>query len=509
MLQLSHITITHLKDLKDLVRDLSLTVNPGDKVAIIGEEGNGKSTLLKLIMDESLVTDYISYSGDIRRDYTSYSYLPQQLPDSQAQLTLSDYIFADLEADLDYAKLYRYAQELDFDGQRLSSDQVLSSLSGGEKLKVQLIKKLASDCPILFLDEPSNDLDLETLIWLENFIRQTDKTVLFVSHDEQLLSQAATKIVHLERIKKRQEARTTVRSLDYQDYSQQRQAAFDKQSQEARKEREEFAKTMEKHHRVKQSVQHTLRNTHDSTAGRLVAKKMKNVLSQEKRFKKQEAQMTEIPSQEETIKLRFSHIQPLPPSKRILQVQGLRLEVGGRTLAPKIDLEVTGQEKVGIIGANGAGKSSLLKALHPILAQRADLRLGYMPQHYGDLLDPASSPLDLLAPSGDKTAQEKVLTYLASLQFTRQEARHPISQLSGGQRAKLLLLKLVLDQPNILLLDEPTRNFSPTSQPQVRQLLADYPGAIIAVSHDRSFLSQVCQKVYRLTAEGLEEVENQ
>lgn len=129
-----------------------------------------------------------------------------------------------------------------------------------------------------------------------------------------------------------------------------------------------------------------------------------------------------------------------------------------------------------------------------------------MPQHYGNLLADESSPLDFLAPSGDKSHEEKILTHLASLQFTRDEARHPIGQLSGGQKAKLLLLKLVLDRPNVLLLDEPTRNFSPTSQPQVRQLLATYPGAIIAVSHDRIFLKEVCQKIYRLTETGLEEV---
>ncbi|MBP2621558.1 ATP-binding cassette domain-containing protein [Streptococcus panodentis] len=506
MLQVSNLTITHLKDLKDLVRDLTLTVNAGDRVAIIGEEGNGKSTLLKLMMEPSLVTDYVSCSGQIQRAYSSYSYLPQQLPEQEAQLTLNDYFFADTEADLDYAKLYRYAQELHFDSQRFASSQVLSSLSGGEKLKVQLIKKLASDADMLFLDEPSNDLDLDTLIWLEDFIKQTDKTVLFVSHDENLLTKAATKIVHLERIKKKQEARTTVRNLAYEDYSQQRQEAFDKQSQQAKKEREEHAKTMNKHQRVKQNVENALRNTKNDVEGRLLAKKMKNVLSQGKRFEQQAAQMTEIPTQEEAIKLRFSDIEALPLTKRILKMDGQNLEVGGRLLAKNLSLEVTGQEKIGIIGANGAGKSSLLKEMWGSLCQRTDLRAGYMPQHYGDLLDQAVSPLDFLAPTGHKASQEKALTHLASLQFTREEARHPISQLSGGQRAKLLLLKLVLDRPNVLLLDEPTRNFSPTSQPQVRQLFAHYPGAIMTVSHDRAFLKQVCQKLYRLTEEGLEEV---
>ena len=507
MLQIRNLTITHLKDLKELVKDLSLTVNQGDKVAIIGEEGNGKSTLLKLLLDERLVSSYVSYSGQIDKSYTAAVYLPQQLPSEDAQLTLNDYFFADFETELDYAKLYRYAGELNFDSQRFASQQRLSSLSGGEKLKVQLIKKLASDWDILFLDEPSNDLDLETLTWLENFISHSQRTVLFVSHDEHFLAQAATKIVHLERIKKKQEARTNVKSLDYENYRQQRQETFEKQGQLARKEREEHAKTMEKHRRVKQSVEHTLRNTHDATAGRLVAKKMKNVLSQGKRFEKAGAEMTEIPTQEDVISLHFSDIEALPLTKRILKLEGMKLETNERQLAKNLTLEVCGQEKIGLIGANGVGKSTLLKEIWKILRERTDMLVGYMPQHYGDLLTDESSPLDFLAPSGDKAQEEKILTHLASLQFTRDEARHPIEQLSGGQKAKLLLLKLVLDRPNVLLLDEPTRNFSPTSQPQVRQLLATYPGAIIAVSHDRIFLKEVCQKIYRLTEEGLEEVE--
>ena len=233
---------------------------------------------------------------------------------------------------------------------------------------------------------------------------------------------------------------------------------------------------------------------------------MKNILSQGKRFEKAGAEMTEIPTQEDVISLHFSDIEALPLTKRILKLEGMKLETDERQLAENLTLEVCGQEKIGLIGANGAGKSTLLKEIWKILRERTDMLVGYMPQHYGDLLTDGSSPLDFLAPSGDKAQEEKILTHLASLQFTRDEARHPIEQLSGGQKAKLLLLKLVLDRPNVLLLDEPTRNFSPTSQPQVRQLLATYPGAIIAVSHDRIFLKEVCTKIYKLMETGLEEV---
>ena len=273
-----------------------------------------------------------------------------------------------------------------------------------------------------------------------------------------------------------------------------------------KKEREEYQKTMEKHRRVKQSVEHVLRNTHDSTAGRLVAKKMKNVLSQGKRFEREAAELTELPTQADTINLKSPAITPLPSTKRVVTFKQMYLKVGERTLAKNINFELLGQEKIGIIGENGAGKSTFIKELRNLLQKKKGITLGYMPQIYPDSLNEVDSPIDFLTSTGEAIEREKILTHLASLQFTRNEVQHSISQLSGGQKAKLLLLKMVLDQANVLLLDEPTRNFSPTSQPQVRKLFTDYNGAIITVSHDRTFLKEVCQKIYRLTETGLDPV---
>lgn len=504
MLQIRHLTITHLKDFKNMVSDLSLTVNTSDKIAIIGEEGNGKSTLLKLLMNDTLVSDYVSYRGKIQKSYSHYAYLPQSLPKNERRLSLNDYFFGDLDVDLDYSKLYRFAQELHFDSERFTSQQTIATLSGGETLKVQLLKILSTNWDILFLDEPSNDLDIDTMIWLENFLQNTPQTVMFVSHDESLLSHAATKIVHLELVKKKQEARTTVRNLDYENYSQERQETFKKQTKDAKKEREEYQKAMAKHQRVKQSVEHVLRHTHDSTAGRLLAKKMKNILSQEKRFNQEATKMTELPTQADALILKFPAISPFPSTKRVLTIQQMCLKIEKHILVRNINFELLGQEKIGIIGKNGVGKSTFLKELRHLLKEKRGITLGYMPQNYQDMLSETDYPIDFLTSTGEGIEREKILTHLASLQFTRNEVQHPISQLSGGQKAKLLLLKMVLDQANVLLLDEPTRNFSPTSQPQVRKLFTDYNGAIITVSHDRTFLKEVCQKIYRLTETGIE-----
>lgn len=506
ILQTKHLTITHNRDLKDLIRDLNLTVEVSDKLTIIGEEGNGKSTLLNFLMEPELIQDYASISGEVHRHFSRYAYLPQLLPIDDAKKSLNDYFFGDLEVDLDYALLYRLAQELHFESDRLASEQILATLSGGERLKVQLIKQLAQPYEILFLDEPSNDLDLDTLIWLQNFIATSPATVIYISHDPTFLAATATRILHLELLKKKREPRATIANIGYEDYIKERQLNFDKASKQARKDAEEHEKKLARHQRLQQSVQHALRQAHDSTQGRLLAKKMKTVLSQGKRYEKEASQLTQMPDQESQIALFFEEIESLPPNKILVDLKNWELERAGKILAQNIHFQLKGQEKIGLIGTNGIGKTTFLTEVRKILSQRTDLRLAFMPQNYDQELPLQKLPLDFLAPSGDMYDLEKARTHLASLNFRREEIEHEIKHLSGGQKAKLLLLKLVLDKANVLLLDEPTRNLSPLSHPEITQLFCNFPGAIFCVSHDRSFLKQVCDKVYELTERGLEEV---
>ena len=354
---------------------------------------------------------------------------------------------------------------------------------------------MAKDPDLLILDEPSSDLDLETLQWLENFIQRSEKAILFISHDESLLSRAATAILHLELLKKRTEPRATFYRGSYDQYRQERRKKFEHQLQVAKKEREEHVKKLERHYRIHQSVEHVLRHTHDSTAGRLLAKKMKNVLSQEKRLKKEAENLTEIPQDMDAIQLFFSEIKPLPASKILLSWEKMLLPTG-----QTVDWQIRGQDKLVIIGKNGIGKTRLLKLLLMDLRERTDLSVGNMPQHYEEEFEAQSTPLSFLTSVAD---EEKVRTLLASLKFTRQEVVHSLHDLSGGQKAKLFLARMVLAGNNVLVLDEPTRHFSPTSQPLIRQLLMDYPGAIISVSHDRRFIEEVTALHYQLDEEKL------
>ena len=160
-------------------------------------------------------------------------------------------------------------------------------------------------------------------------------------------------------------------------------------------------------------------------------------------------------------------------------------------------------ERLALIGEEGNGKSTLLHLIRNTLEKRSDLRVFYMPQDAGDLLDFSLSPVELLSPSGKKEERSRAGILLGSMKFTADEMNHPSAGLSGGQKAKLIFLMMAQSGANVLLLDEPTCNLSPLSGPVIRELLAEYPGCIITVSHDRRLIQEVCTRTVTLTPEGV------
>jgi ATPase subunit of ABC transporter with duplicated ATPase domains len=160
-----------------------------------------------------------------------------------------------------------------------------------------------------------------------------------------------------------------------------------------------------------------------------------------------------------------------------------------------------------IVGKNGAGKTTLLQKIADELRKRTDIKAAYMPQNYEDMLDLDVTPVDFLDKSGEKEERTRIRTYLGSLKYTTDEMEHPIRELSGGQKAKVLLLNLSLSGANVLILDEPTRNFSPLSGPVIRKMFREFPGAVISISHDRKYINEVCDKIYELNEKGLHIIE--
>ena len=358
-------------------------------------------------------------------------------------------------------------------------------------------------------------------------------------------------ILHMEQLKRKTESQCSVMRTGYREYVEQRLKGLERQTRLAQEEKAAYEKQQEKFRRIHDKVeyQQAVISRQNPSGARLLKKKMHAVKSMERRFEKQAENMTRRPDTEDAIFFRFAPGEGIPAGKRVLDYELPLLNAGEKELSRNISLLVRGPEKICIIGKNGVGKTTLLRLIAGQLLCRNDIRAAYMPQNYEELLDMDSTPVDYLSRTWERlpsecigslnpdtasgqAAQEpasrqtvpspengsagrdrtraltkeeltKIRSYLGSMKYTVQEMDHPIRELSGGQKAKLLLLKMSMEHRNVLILDEPTRNFSPLSGPVIRELLRDFPGSIISVSHDRKYIREVCERVLELRPEGL------
>lgn len=486
-----------------LVKDLSLNLNKNDKLAIIGEEGNGKSTLLKCIIG---ICNYAEVTGTINLNNNKIGYLEQHITESYKEQKVFDYLFI---SDNDYYNkinnLYKNLTILNIKDDIL--DKRMNILSGGEKIKVAILKLLLDDNDALLLDEPTNDLDIETLIWLENFINKIDKPIIYISHDETLLSKTANIILHIESLKKKTECKHTLLRIKYNEYVDLRLRTILHQTQVHNFEKKELEKKEEKLKWQKQRVEFEQNNISrsDPHGGRLLKKKMHNVKSQEKKL--ENIDITEKPDPEESIYFKFEEVN-IPNNKKILNLNNYNLIINNNNI--KINLEVYGNVHICIIGKNGTGKTTLIRKIYDMLKDRTDIKVGYMPQDYNDILNSYDNVLGFIT-NGSKNKEEitKSRMYLGNMKFTPEEMTGNIDNLSGGSKAKLILMKLVLDKCNVLILDEPTRNVSPLSNPVIRKVLKEFNGTIISVSHDRKYIEEVPNKIYLLTNNELNLIEKE
>ena len=513
MLQIKNLTITHKKDLRVLLKDFSCIFNYGDKAVIIGEEGDGKSTLLRWIYDAAMIEVYAQGEGEMVRGNEKMGYLPQELSKEYEELSLYEfYAMEPMFWEQTPKELAMLARKMKVPTDFFYSEQLMGTLSGGEKVKAQMMRILMGKPTVLLLDEPSNDIDISTLEWLEKEILDWPYIVIFISHDETLIEHTANMVIHIEQIKRKQECRYTVSKTSYQRYREERGLKFVNQRQQALNAQREKKIREEKFRKLQQKVENAQANVSMQSPhiGQLLKKKMHTVKAMERRFEREDANMTQMPEEESAIFFKLGGEEAkLPAGKVILDytLEELKTPDESAVLARNIRLFVRGPERVCIIGENGVGKTTLLKELAKELLARSDIHAQYMPQNYEELLDMEKSSVDFLDTSGDKEERTQIRTYLGSLKYTADEMDHPIKELSGGQKAKVLLLKMSLSGANVLVLDEPTRNFSPLSGPVLREMLANFPGCIISISHDRKYIGEVCDKIYTLTEEGLSLVE--
>ncbi|HPT82563.1 MAG TPA: ATP-binding cassette domain-containing protein [Limnochordia bacterium] len=508
MLVIKNLTLVMTKDLRVLLEDFNFSLQPGMKAGLIGEEGNGKSALLKAIADPESLRGYLVIKGEIITAGEVIGYLPQALPEQFLDCSTRHYLASRVSQDsFDYALFYRLLDGMGFPEDRISEQIKMRQLSGGEKIKFQLLCEMLKQPTVLLLDEPSNDLDLESVKWLESFIRTANTPMIFVSHDELLLDRCANTIIHLEQLMRKRKPQHSIARLRYGEYVKNREERITKQLRIAQKEKEEFAAKLERYRRIYQRVQHELRTVsrQDPSVGKNLKDKMHTVKAMGRRLEREKGQLTRRPDYEESINVSFDTSITIPRGKVILDLHREPLQVGGRILSRSVHLRVTGPQKVCIVGANGAGKTTLLRAILQELAARG-MKYGYMPQDYTEYMDPEQSAVEFLLRTGTKEEITQIRTYLGSMHFTAEEMDHALAELSGGQRAKLYFSKMILERAEVLVLDEPTRNLSPLSGPEIRAALKAFGGCIIAVSHDRKFIAEVFPEVLLLDEEGLHPV---
>ena len=317
MLVIKNLELYMKKDLRLLLKDFNFSLISGDKVALIGEEGNGKSTLLKAIYDESLIEDYIEIKGEIFKQKEIIGYLPQKLEENILDIRVKDFLMEN-EDTFDYNHFYELLRELNIEEDLAYRENKIRECSGGEKIKIQLLSLMLKNPTVLLLDEPSNDLDMESIISLEKFIKNAKIPIIFVSHDEVLIENCANTIIHIEQLVRKSEPKYTISRQKYQQYLKIRDNQISATERIANKEREELDKKMDKYRKIYDKVERAQREVsrQDPNVGKNLKDKMHTVKSMGKRFEKEEENLTKRPDFEESISIKFNKENILPNGKK-------------------------------------------------------------------------------------------------------------------------------------------------------------------------------------------------
>jgi len=493
---------------------VDMVVNKNDRIAIIGPNGTGKSTLVKIIIGV-LEND----NGDVQKNKAlSIGYLPQEthwnsldnkileemmsadkliydliIKKRDYENLMSDAKGANLEEKVaEYGEIvsdyeanngYEYeelAEEIlqKFNFSESEWNREIKSLSGGEKTRLALAKIALQKPNMLVLDEPTNHLDLETIAWLENFLSNWDGAIIAVSHDKRFLDLVCNKTFEL------QSDGLEKYYCNYSGYLEEREVREEK--------KKEKYKRQEKY--LKEQNEWIERFRYKATKAKAVQSRIKMLDKLEK--------VQEPKENKRKVKIRFNISKRLP--QKVLKFKDLF--IGGKDFPLAIfesDWIVDKKNKIGIIGPNGAGKSTFLKtlagksnSLEGKIKFSSGVKIGYYAQAHEEL-DPRKNILEEVE-SKIRKGQEEIRTVLGALLFSGESVFKSISDLSGGERARVAIAELILSDSNMLLLDEPTNHLDLESKDAMTEVLKSFNGPIMIVSHDRSVLSEVCNVIWEI-----------
>jgi ABC transport system ATP-binding/permease protein len=466
-----------------LLDGINLQLEPGDRLCLMGRNGTGKSTLMKLISGE-LTPD----GGEIARQQgLKVALVSQEIPQG-LEGTVFEVVAEGMGGkELEDAEGWQLNQEVEriLSRLQLDPDALFTTLSGGTRRRVLLARALVSAPDILLLDEPTNHLDIDTIIWLEEFLLKNVRTVLFVTHDRAFARRLANRVAEIDR------GRIYAFSCGYDAFVERReellaaeitrQALFDK-------------KLAQEEVWVRQGIK--ARRTRNE--GRVRALKK---LREERRERRERLGTAKI------------QIQDAERSGRIvLEAEGASFSYDGRPIIRNLTTSIVRGDRIGIIGPNGSGKTTLLRLLlGELTPQQGEVRTGSrMEVIYFDQLREQLDPLKTVQENvgeGNDTLiingkSRHIIGYLQDFLFTPERARTPVHILSGGERNRLLLAKLFTRPSNLLVMDEPTNDLDAETLDLLEELLSEYSGTLLLVSHDREFLNNVVSSTLVLGGEG-------
>ena len=497
-MQIKNLTIRLKKDGRSIIDNLTFSINNGDRLALIGEEGNGKSTLIKALTNINDVLTYADISGEISRD-ESIAIMPQIATADVLCKSLSDLIYDNDGLTVDIGEFYKLINAFNVDVNDL--ERKLETYSGGERMKILISLAIAKGPSLLILDEPTNDIDFESMEVLERVLKDFNGKIIFASHDTYFIEKLANKIIHFELLQNKTKSRINISGNDYDTYIKLRAEQISTQMQRAKNDKARMDEKEARWRHVHDSVEHDLRKEKNDRLGRYLKKTMHEVKAHKKLIEWEKEKMTKKPEYEEQIFVNYNKEKLIENGKCVLNLHLKVLRASDEILAKDINLESYGNNKIAIVGKNGAGKTTLLNIIKDNISK--DLRVSYMPQNYEEELNVHKNAIEYLRNDFTKDEETKIRTYLASLKFTKDEVTKNISELSGGQKAKLFFARMQLMEPDILVLDEPTRNISPLSLPSISNEMKTFGGAIFFVSHDRYFINHVADEIYELDESGL------
>ncbi len=490
-----------------LLEQVNLSIEPGERVCIVGRNGAGKSTLMRLMAGDIKPDD-----GELRvQNGVVVARMAQEVPQA-TEGSVFDVVaegLGDLGAllvrfhhavhDGDMAAMAaaqaqieaQHGWDLDrrvtqvLERLELPADSEFSALSGGMKRRVLLAQALVRNPDILLLDEPTNHLDIEAIDWLEGFLKSFSGSIVFVTHDRSFLRQLATRIVEIDR------GEVTSWPGDYDNYLRRREERLHAQAQENAR----FDKLLAQEEVwIRQGIK--ARRTRDEGRVRRL-----------KAMRTERAQRREL-----TGKVKMEAASALASGKKVIEMTGVAQAFGDNILLRDADTTVLRGDRIGIIGPNGSGKSTLLKILLGELPPDAGevklgtgLQIAYFDQHRSQL-DESRNALENVAGGRDfveiNGSRKHVIGYLQDFLFSPERARAPITRLSGGERNRLLLARLFAQPSNLLVMDEPTNDLDVETLELLEELLLDYPGTLLLVSHDRDFLDNVVTSTLALEGDG-------